>query len=375
MLYESENLISVFSMNHPKERFDENGVTLMPTLCDITEELNGDYSLIMNHPIDEFGVWRYMLPFSIIKACGQLFRIYRIQTTMSSDGSKQRTVFARHIFYDWNDRIIKYAYVNNFVAHDYIAEVMKNENLYEEGQDYPFYNFDWHSDIIKRTTTSVADISVTAAILGASNSVVTRCSGELHRDNFWFSLYEHKEGSIDNAFNIRYGVDMIDINENIDYSSFVSHIIAKDNFGNTFDLSYDKFDDIPHNFTKVVRFNYQTNDIEQLKADGRAYFDKYSLPSKAYKVTFADLSDTELYKDFGNLSRCNVGDRGIIDNEMLGISSKEKVVKKVTDAIKNKTKSIQLNTLSRYLTQHNAFDSVIAPKAPSSADGLFVYHK
>lgn len=375
MLYEAENLISVFPMIHPKERFDENGVILMPTLCDITEELNGDYSLVMNHPIDDFGRWKYILPFSIIKACGQLFRIYRMQTTMSSDGSMQRTVYARHIFYDWNEKIISYAYVNNLVAHDYIAEILKPINLYDDAQGYPFYNFDWHSDITKRTTTSVSDISVAAAILGTSNSVITRCGGELHRDNFWFSLYERKEGSVDNAFNIRYGVDMIDIQENIDYSSFISNLIAKDNFGNEFNLSYDHSNDFPHNYTKVIKFNYQQNDIEQLKADGRSYFNKYKVPNMAYKVTFANLSDTELYKDFKNLSRCNIGDTGMIKNEMLGISTNEKVVKKVTDAIKNKTKSIQLNSLSKYLTQYNAFDSVIAPKTPSGSDGLFVYQK
>lgn len=378
MIMEIENLISVFPMNHPKEKLlTDNGVTLFPSLCEVTEELNGDYSLIMNHPIDDFGQWKYLAPFSIIKikSSNQLFRIYRVQTTMSADGSKQRTVYARHIFYDWNDKIVKYANVDNLVAHDYIAAVLDNNNLYDDTQEgyYTdrFYRFNWHSDITRRATTVVQDVSAAAAIIGTSNSVVARCGGELHRDNFWFSLYDHKENSVQNAFNIRYGVDMIDIQENSDYSTWFSRLYAKDNFGNTWIFGYSPTDRIPHNFTRVVKFNYQVNDSQQLKADGQAYFDKYYIPTSSYKVTFANLKDVELYKDFINLQRCNVGDTGTIKNEVLGIDTTEKVVKKVTDAIRNKTVSIQLNSLSKSLVKNNAFDNVIAAKAPSSTDGLF----
>lgn len=379
MVMEIENLISVFPMNHPKESLlTDNGITLMPSLCEVTEELNGDYSLIMNHPIDKFGQWKYLLPFSIIKikSSNQLFRIYRMQTTMSADGSKQRTVYARHIWYDWNDKVVKYANIDNLVAHDYIAAILDNNNLYDDTQEGyytdKFYRYNWHSDITRRTTTIVQDVSVASAIIGNSNSVIARCGGELHRDNFWFSLYNRKENSTDNAFSIRYGVDMIDIQENIDYSTWFSRLYAKDNFGQTYVFSYAPTDAIPHNFTKVVKFNYQVRDINQLLADGQAYFDKYYIPTGSYKVTFANLQDTELYKDFFELQNCNVGDTGTIKNEVLGIDTTEKVVKKVTDAIRNRTKSIQLKSLSRSLVSHNAFDNVIA-KSPSITDGLFTY--
>ena len=37
-------------------------------------------------------------------------------------------------------------------------------------------------------------------------------------------------GAKDNAFNIRYGVDMMAIDETVDYSEFCSTLIAEDNF-------------------------------------------------------------------------------------------------------------------------------------------------
>ena len=68
--------ISVFAPDETD--FSHNGLRiLVPTSCEITEVLNGEYSLTITHPHDEWGNWKYIRENYIIKAQGQLFRIYR----------------------------------------------------------------------------------------------------------------------------------------------------------------------------------------------------------------------------------------------------------------------------------------------------------
>lgn len=363
---EASNLISVFAMNHPQNRFDENGVILQPTMCEITEVLNGEYSLVLNHPIDSFGRWKYLQHFRIIKALGQLFRIYRVQTTMASDGSMQRTAYARHIFYDLNDKSIMraeigYAYAQGETsAHNFITTIMSS--WHDDWGSYPFYTFSWNSDINKSMEegfkTVIENISPAAAILNASNSVINRFGGELHRNNFDFSLYEHKEGSRRNAFNIKYGVDMIDVQEDIDYGTYVSNVVAKDNYGRTASIHWPESHIRPHDFTKTIVFKYNSAEESNnnLMDDMTAYFNKYCTPNIAYKVNYVNYDRIKGMKDFAELQRRNVGDDGIIKNEIIGIETHQKVVKKVTDAIRNETKSIQLSNLSRSFVRDNEFN-------------------
>ena len=78
--------ISVFAPDETD--FSHNGLRiLVPTSCEITEVLNGEYSLTITHPHDEWGNWKYIRENYIIKAQGQLFRIYRKSLSMSADGN------------------------------------------------------------------------------------------------------------------------------------------------------------------------------------------------------------------------------------------------------------------------------------------------
>lgn len=98
--------ISVFSPDETD--FSHNGLRiLVPTSCEITEVLNGEYSLTITHPHDEWGNWKYIRENYIIKAQGQLFRIYRKSLSMSTDGNYEVKADAMHIFYDLNYYFIK----------------------------------------------------------------------------------------------------------------------------------------------------------------------------------------------------------------------------------------------------------------------------
>ena len=353
--------ICVYDMHHEQESFDNNGMTILtPSKCEITEELNGMYELLLEHPIDSEGRWKNLLELNIIKANNQLFRIYNKQTIMSSDGSRMRVVNARHIFYDLNDKLLLDVRPENKNGMDFLNWIM--ERIYDDDPEgyYPQYDFEWFSDISRTATSYFIGTSVTAALLGEDNCFVNRLGGEIHRDNFYFSILDRKETSKADAFSIRYGVDMIDIEENIDYSEMITHLIAKDNHSHEWEVYYKETPRLHHNVTRSVKFDYEQSDENAFRHDAEEYFKMYCQPSINYKVTFANLKNVELYKDFIGLQECNIGDTGQIYCEELGIVTTQKIIKKTIDCLSESTVEIELGNLSSSLTRRDKYMGTIS---------------
>lgn len=359
--------ICVYDMHNPQNGFDDNGLCILcPSLCEITEELNGTYELVLEHPFDSEGRWRYLQELNIIKANGQLFRIYAKQTTMSADGTRLRTVNARHIFYDLNDKLLVDVRPENKDGIHFIQWIM--DRIYDDDPEhfYPVYTYSWYSDIEKTGTSYFIGASVTGALLGEDNSFVNRLGGEIHRDNFYFSINQNKEGSEQEAFEIKYGVDMIEVEESIDYSDLITALIAKDNFGHVWEVSYKDTPRLHHNVSRLVEFSYERDDEAGFRSDAEDYFRMYCNPNINYRVVFANLKGNELYEDFIGLQDCNVGDTGTIYCEELGIKTLQKVIRKTTDVLTNSTVEIELGNLASDLTRRDKYSGTIVTQ--NSAD-------
>lgn len=359
--------ICVYDMHNAFDAFDNNGLAILcPTKCEITEELNGMYELELEHPFDSEGRWKHLLELNIIKANGQLFRIYSKQTTMSSDGVKVRTVKARHIFYDLNDKLLLDVRPENKDGYHFIEWIMTH--MYDDDPDgyYPVYEYEYYSDIEDTGTAYYIGTSVTGALLGEDNCFINRIGGEIHRDNFYFSINKSKETASENSFDIKYGVDMIDIEETIDYSDVITQLRAKDNFGNTWEVFYTPTMRLHHNVSRSIILDYEEENAPQFHQDADNYFRMYCQPSINYKVTFADLRNCELYKDFIGLQKCLVGDTGTIYCEELGISTTQKIVKKTVDVLTQSTVSVELGNLTSSLTRRDKYAGTL--RINNSAD-------
>lgn len=381
--------------------FRHNGIRILcPTECKITEVLNGEYSLTLTHPFDDFGNWRFLIEYNIIKAQGQLFRIYRKSTSMSSDGTKQRTVDAMHIFYDLNFYFIQSArpmIKNGPEALDWImSHTYDNRGSHTAIQ--PTKQFTFSSDIKGDTpyenmpyrhTAYYEDMSPTKALLGADNCFINVWGGEIIRDNFNVTI--NKQRGIFNAFNISYGVDMIEIEEDVDLSDYCGAlywegIYKYDPFGNGEEVerlyvgvsSFHRLDlpALPVVPMKSYKLTLTEDYIRQELGNDpssqqiKSIFEKnvmdYMLtdcsPVVNYRVTFANLVDFDLYKDFINLQRCELGDIGTIYNEELGINTTQQIVKKTVDGITGEVVSIELGSLRKTITSkgriNGGYDSV-----------------
>lgn len=344
--------IVVYDMVTPQIEFwESNGLAiLMPTLCEITEELNGTYELVLTHPIDPWNKWRHLLELNIVKANGQLFRIYKKQTTLAEDGSKQRTVYARHITYDLNDKLLMDVRPENKNGHDFLKWIFDNVWEDDPGHKYLFYSFGYNSDIQKKATAYYEKTSVIAALIGEDNSFVNRLGGEIHRDNFWLTINERKEGSIDHTDAIRYGFDMLEIEEDVDYTDMVSYLWVYTNIGYNWHGSL-LTSRIAHPISRAITLNYDTYDIEAARTDAIALFNELCYPKVTYTIRFANLKNTELYKDFLQLQNFNIGDTVPVYCEELDITTIQKVIKKTVDVLTGETIEIVLGNMKNSLTR------------------------
>lgn len=360
--------VCVFDMHNPQNKFNDNGICILaPSKCEIAEELNGLYELTMEHPVDAEGRWTYLLELNIIKAGGQLWRIYSKQTKLNSDGSKTRIVKARHIFYDLNDKLLEDVRPENKNGADFIDWIMTH--MYNDDPDsyYPQFTFSYDSDITRTATSYFIGASVTGALLGEDNCFLNRLGGEIYRDNFYFSINESKEGSQQNSFDIRYGVDMIDVDETIDYSDMLTNLIAKDNFGHNVIITHGNTPRIAHHISKSVTFSYENEeDSAAFEQDAQSYFNSKCYPKINYKVNYANLQNADLYKDFIGLQECNVGDTGYIYCEELGISTLQKIIKKTIDVLTGNTISIELGNMQDSLTRKDKYSSMVNDKSPAA---------
>lgn len=329
---------------------------LTPTACSITEELNGQYELELDHPIDSEGAWKAIIDLNIIKACGQLFRIYRKVKSMDNSGNFSLKVNARHIFYDLNDRLLLDIRTPESTGTGIISFLL--ESAYKVDAQPMGYSFSGKSDITDAYHSEYYNnVSIVSALLGAENSFINSLGGELYRDNFEFSINHRREHSADNAFSILYGRDMLAIEETVDYSNICTFLLATDTFGGShrwwWIYENSTSDYFPHAVVKYIQFNYDSAEtaIARLQHDSKSYFDANCFPDINYTVTFANLKDTELYKDFLNLQDCNVGDTGTIYHEELGISTVQKVIKKTVDVLTGETTSIELGKLKSSFTR------------------------
>lgn len=341
--------------------FSHNGLRILsPTSGTIKEELNGTYELTLEHPVDKEGAWLSLQDFNIIKTMGQLFRIYKKSTRLNSNGLGIRTVYAQHIWYDLAHKLIKSCDITGMTGQQALDTI--HASIFDDNKDgaYLEYYFTHYSDILNTSTANFELTSPVACLIGEDGCFVNRLGGELYRDNFYYSICNSREGSNSNAFNIVHGLNMLEIEEVVDYSEFCTYLHTQDNYGNEYDVSYIPMSSFPHNYARGTTFNYNENNIEALGIDMHSYFQERWTPKITYTVKFANLHNAELYKDFINLKNFNIGDSGLIYSEELGISTTQKIISKTTDILTGEITSITLGNFQRSLVRRNRYANTIS---------------
>ena len=319
--------------------------------CIVTEERNGVFECDFEYPIS--GVHYELI---------QLGRI--IGVTHDDNGDIQPfdivsysrpingvvTFHAVHISYRQSYLTVTGSNINSLADAFTLLESAEPSNPFTYTTDKASSGYLAAADGIPRTVRSMLG--------GVEGSILDAYGGEYKFDKF--SVFLASARGTDRDFSIRYGVNMLDYNEEGDASETYSSVIPYWTDGTTtiigdrqdganvtvsgrnecvpLDVS-DKFENAP---TKA-----------QVEAAGLAALNgkNTALPTQNIKVSFVRLQDMGEFAEYENLLHCELCDTIKVVFPGYNTSGNFKIVKTVWDALKDRFDEMELGTLSTTLAE------------------------
>lgn len=375
---EQYDYITVYDVQTPQNGFDNNGLAILcPTRCMVTEELNGGWNLIIEHPIDNEGKWEYIKENNYIKALGQIFTIKRVDTSFSGNSGRV-SAYAEHVFYHLNDWWLPegtsiYPYSKptaQITAADYIAMAFHYVD-YAGGGSQIIFDYSYASDI--KYSYGIDDYDhydlkddylfdpdyvteggqTLMSIIIGNEGILTHSEAELYRDNFYFSLKKRMENALDDAFELSPDLNIKTIKRTVDVSQMVTHGTYYNEWAGSISFSWNPDQlksQFPHNVVRREKLEIpdEVDDTYLYDYFVRTARRKYSQDCKPrilYELNIKDLKRIENYKDIYHF-RFKVGDKGRIHDDRLIYQDQTvgyvaiQVTKNVTNAITGEVESV-----------------------------------
>lgn len=339
----------IFEQN--EQRFDTIGLgTLVPSEAVVSEELNGDFELEIEHPYDATGKWKRIETGRIILAKTprgeQPFRIYYQKPDMEGIQAK-----ARHIFYDLLDNVCE--------SVEFSGSSQGAMDAIKEGLSIPmpfqFYSdIEWDGGGIRCTLDNPVSLLLKDDWddkEGETKSFFYFYGGELKRDFFNVSMLESL-GSDRGVF-ITYRKNLVGLEVTEDISEVATRVypIGKDGLaldGQYIDSQY--VNNYAYPKVKVIEDTKAESQSDLREIAENFFAEGGDIPKVNIKVDFIDLSQTEEYKNYANLEKVFLGDTVTVVNQKMGFSKKAKVISYEFDAILGRYNKIELGDFSPTVT-------------------------
>lgn len=327
-----DKLICIYDRKTTKGNFENNGLGVLDEAisCFITEELNGDYELELEYPAKARKV-KFLEEWNIIKADGQLFRIYRVEK--QSKEIKVIKVWAKHIFYD-----LLYYFIEDSRATNCSVKTAMEKALPSDLNTV--YTVD--SDIIKANTIYFIEKNSVEAIF----SILDRWEcGELKRENFDIKILQQMGKN--SGVLITQGKNIVGLKFNVYTTSVVTKLypIGKngikltEKYINVPNWDSDKYPPFP--IIKKVEFK-DANDEVSLRALAEEKAKTIGLTKVNIEVDFLELSKTKEYEKLKDLEKVNIGDTVIVRHKDFDIDVKVPVIKITKDVLKGLNSKVTL---------------------------------
>lgn len=361
--------------------YENNGdITLFPTSCELSCEINGTWELNMSHPLDSDGRWKYLSEEAVISA--PTFQsdkqLFRVDKCVKSDSSVDVTAYP--IFFDSaDDCFLMDTRPTNQNGQSAL-------NIMTQGSKYS-----GESDITTGGTAYFVRRNLMDAINGEdSPTFIQTWGGEILYDNFKIIVNERIGG--DYGVEIRYGKNMDGLSYTVDMSDIVTRIIpvaynGRTMSGNSPWVDSENIDKYAKKYIREVKFedvklaedasDSEEEDViicsDQAALDAaltKKCEDMYAagadLPAVTIEVTMIDLAKTEQYKDFEDLVSVGLGDTVHCYNYKLGITTDARVIKLTWDCIRNQAGEMTLgdyeyNYFSELTSSLQAVSQIIGP--------------
>ena len=280
----------------------------------------------------------------------QPFRIYRLVPELD-----KITVYARHIFYDLLDNMIKSLKPSSSAVGASVVHSLSEACL--SNHDFTFY-----SDMTS-TAENVEweNINPVEALLG-EGGLVEKYGAELARD--WYDVFLVKRVGNNTDVSIRERKNLTGISYDVDETDVVTRIMptGEDVDGNILYLpelfldspninayTHPKWIHLPVSEAKEVTDGDEPKSKVQCYAEMRkaaqAEFDGgCDLPTVTLKVDFVNCSDAEEYKQYAALTDIFLGDRVRVVARRIGVEVSMRMTQYTYDCLTKKYTSVTLGT-------------------------------
>lgn len=246
----------------------------------------------------------------------------------------------------------------------------------------PFNPFKYETDMNKTGYMSAADGTPRTArqlLGGVKGSVLDVYGGEFEWDKWTVKLWSARGKLRD--FAIRYGVNLLDYNDETDCESTFTSCVAYWR-GN---------DGIVSTTASLGRTGYNGNDIRipldltdkfetkpstaQLEAEAVSYMrtNQTYVPSRSIKVDFARLSEVGEFEQFEDLMTCKLCDSLTVIFPLYNVSATFKIVKTEWNVLEGRYEEMELGKLSTTLSEALGITSTESVSGGGGATSLDIY--
>ena len=344
--------------------------------CEVTEERNGAYELVLKYPItgqnyDQLARERIIKAKPNDTAKDQAFRIYRITTPLKG----VVTVYAQHLSYDLsNIAAMRW-------ADQQISPTLAMERLFQNTATP--HNFICRTDYSEAKAFSISrPQSVRACLGGVAGSFLDLWGGEYEWDN-WL-VWQHQRRGQNTGVVIEYGKNLTELEHDGDntevYTDMLPYAVQTDESGNETVVTLPEVlltiadsellqrKTLIKDFSEFFDFGAEiTADALRAKASSYIAANPLGVTAPTLTVAFEPLWKQPEYAAV--LERVSLCDTVTIRHSVLGITAKAKVIKTVYDTLSEKYVSITLGS-----AKANLINTVSQAEAAAQAAAAKVDH-
>ena len=350
--------------------FTTNGIGKLSSavFCVVTDEINGQYELIMRYPItgahySDIGINSIIVTKHEDSDDLQPFEVYRV--TKPINGIV--TVNAHHISYRLSKMVCMPFSVS--AGANACNDTLQGLKSHAVGSDVNIFTF-WTDVHTLGTYNQTSPASLRQRLGGVEGSVLDQFGGEYEFDKFAVKLHQMR-GNQNTGYTLKYGKNIIDIEQEEELSNVITGVVpywTNTDRTETVTLSekvvYSQYADrYPYHLTVPLDLSdkWENKPTEAtLRTAAQAYVNKLSLglPKVSISVSFVALWQTEEYKDIAPLERVSLGDAVMVYFESLGIEAQARVMGVEYDVLAERYREIQIgslrSTLARTLSDQEA---------------------
>lgn len=341
--------------------YEKNGdLVLFPSLCEITQILNGSWMLELELPVvgNNYLLVKENCVISAPAPNGttQLFRIYEVVRNETYIIAYAMPIFMQS-------------------AYDcFLTDVRPTNKTGQQALDILMAGtqYSGKSDITSVSTAYYINKTLIEALQSDDdNSFLNRWGGEIYYNNFQITINE-RIGS-DNGMKAKFGWNLSGIQQRVNMQNVVTRIVPIAYNGYALPspgyVDSPKINDYPFVRVRVIKYDdiRLQEDVTGTEKEGYATLAELQealteraqsefeagidLPEISYTVNIVDLSKTEQYKDVSNLVKVNLGDTVHCENERLGIETEARCTELIWDCIHERVKELKLGQYEDYFSK------------------------